>query len=165
MNARGPVALIVFLSFAAAAIGVHVAVVSCVSLAASHVSIILSMDGLGRPDESTAMVIGFGLMAMIPTAILTGLAIGLGHALRGKQPGRETDGQRRIDRPSTPSESVDMALMRIGIRKAVSAKCPACGCRLAATQGPSASDGVPDMAIACLCGARTGAHPSHRPRN
>ena len=48
MNIWGQVALIVFLSFAATAIGVNVALVSCVSLASSYVSFILSIGGLRK---------------------------------------------------------------------------------------------------------------------
>ncbi len=162
MNVWGPVALIVFLSFAAAAIGVHVAVVSCVSLAASCVAIILSIGGLGRSDESTAMTIGFGLMFMIPTAVVTGLAVTLGHALRGKRVGVQEAGSKRIDQPTTPSRAVDMALMQLRIHRSISVRCPTCGCRLAARQVESANRDVPAISVSCLCGACTGVHPLRR---
>jgi hypothetical protein len=168
MSLWGPIVLIVFLSFTAAAIGVHVALVLCVSILASYVSIIVSMGGLGKSDESSAMALGFGLMFLMPAAAVTLLAVLLGHAARrhsAKQGFSPLDAIGPTPIADSPRDAVNVALRQFRSGSAIKVKCPLCQSRLVAKRVLSASNKAPDVEVACPCGACTGVHPFYPTEN
>jgi hypothetical protein len=161
MSLWSPIALIIFLSFTAAAIGVHVALVFCTSVVASYVSIIMSMGGLGGSDESRAMALGFGLMFLIPAAAVTLLAVVLGHAAKGylaKQGFSPLEAIRPSPIADSQDDAVKVALRQFRNGSAIKIKCPLCRSRLVAKRVLSGSNKVPDIEVVCPCGVCNGVH-------
>ncbi len=162
------ITLIILLTFAAAAIGVHVALVGCASVLASCISIVVSMGGLGDigpGDEQTAMVLGFGTMLLVPILGATVLAVALGRVARlflashGIYPLDVLDGFRPAPIADSREAAAAVALRQFRRGSAIKIKCPSCHALLVARRVLSAGNQVPDVEVSCPCGVCTGVHP------